>query len=98
MNLYLVKQSVNNDYDTFDSAVVVAKSTDQARLIHPSSGLNKIEVFDYKSKTYSNKDWWIAERGADEWCQPCDVEVELIGNDCNNRQAGCVICSSFNAG
>ncbi len=35
MNLYLISQTVNSDYDTYDSAVVVAESEDQARLILP---------------------------------------------------------------
>lgn len=36
MNLYLISQSVNSDYDTFDSAVVAAPSAEAARLIHPN--------------------------------------------------------------
>lgn len=36
MNLYLISQHENNDYDTYDSAVVVAESAEAARLIHPS--------------------------------------------------------------
>jgi hypothetical protein len=35
MNIYLLTQSVNNDYDTYDSAVVSAESEDEARLMHP---------------------------------------------------------------
>jgi len=33
--LYLIKQNRNDDYDTYDSAVVVAKSAAQAKTIHP---------------------------------------------------------------
>lgn len=36
MNLYLIKQNVNRDWDTYDSAVVVADSPEEARLMHPS--------------------------------------------------------------
>lgn len=35
MNLYLLQQSVNNHYDTFDSCVVSAETEDQARSIIP---------------------------------------------------------------
>jgi hypothetical protein len=35
MNLYLLSQDDNNDYDTFDSCVVSAESEDAARLIKP---------------------------------------------------------------
>ena len=36
MNLYLISQRVNNDYDTYDSAVVCAKNKKEAQNIHPS--------------------------------------------------------------
>lgn len=36
MNLYKISQSENNDYDTFDSAIVCAESEDDARLINPN--------------------------------------------------------------
>ena len=37
MNLYLISQSVNYDYDTYDSAVVCAATPEAARLIIPCS-------------------------------------------------------------
>lgn len=36
MNLYLISQSVNHDYDTYDSAVVIAPDEEVAKTIHPS--------------------------------------------------------------
>lgn len=36
LNLYLIYQDVNNDYDTYYSAVVAATSDDDAKNIHPS--------------------------------------------------------------
>ena len=35
MKLWLISQKVNNTWDTFDSAVVAAKTEDEARHIHP---------------------------------------------------------------
>ena len=35
LNLYLLTQDDNNDYDTFDSMIVVAENEEQARMIHP---------------------------------------------------------------
>jgi len=35
MNLYLLTQTVNNNYDTFDSAVVAAETEKEALRIHP---------------------------------------------------------------
>jgi len=36
MNIYRISQNVNNDYDTYDSAIVCANTEDEARWIHPS--------------------------------------------------------------
>ena len=38
MKLYLISQSENGGYDTYDSAVVVAESEERARMMHPSDG------------------------------------------------------------
>jgi len=35
MNLYLISQEENQDYDTFDSCVVAAETENEARLIVP---------------------------------------------------------------
>jgi len=63
MNLYLISQSVNNNYDTYDSAVVAAKSEDDARSMHPSGCTN-----------LNGKTIWF-----DTWCSKEDVNVKLIG-------------------
>jgi hypothetical protein len=36
MNIYLISQTKNNGYDTYDSAVVVAESEEDAKSIHPN--------------------------------------------------------------
>lgn len=38
MNLYLISQSVNNDYNTYDSAVVAAPDEETARNTYPGWG------------------------------------------------------------
>lgn len=35
MNLYLISQTDNDDYDTYDAAVVAANSEEDARNTHP---------------------------------------------------------------
>lgn len=35
MKLWLIEQNINNGYDTYDSAVVAAKTEEEARNIHP---------------------------------------------------------------
>lgn len=39
MNLYLIEQHVNRGYDTYDSAVVVAKDKKSASQISPGSSV-----------------------------------------------------------
>lgn len=36
MKIYLISQTQNTDYDTFDSAVVAADTEQEAKKIHPS--------------------------------------------------------------
>jgi len=38
VNLYLISQNENNDYDTYDSVVVCAATEDEARNIFPGYG------------------------------------------------------------
>ena len=40
MNLYLISQTQNDNYDTFDSAVVAAEHPAKARIMNPG-GINK---------------------------------------------------------
>lgn len=38
MKLFLISQTQNDSYDTFDSAVVIAADEDTARNMHPRTG------------------------------------------------------------
>lgn len=102
MNLYLITQDVNTNYETFDSAVVVASCEGDARLIHPSPYYDRVEFGWFKGEPGG----WLWE-GSDDfdqihtktdcWCAAEDVDVKLIG-EATGQEAGSVICSSFNAG
>lgn len=84
MNLYLLWQEENNDYDTYDSCIVCAENMDEARLIHPNSNY----------KGYSQKDW----ESDLEWAtSPENVHCRLIGKAESYIPKG-VILASFNAG
>jgi hypothetical protein len=99
MNLYLISQGVNNDYDTYDSAVVVAEDEESARKIYPA-----INDFVY---TYHDDSWWWIWPGHTTseskevhnycWADADQVDVEYLGKAAPGVEAG-VICSSFNAG
>jgi hypothetical protein len=82
MKLFFIWQTENTDYDTYDSAVVCAKSEDDARMMSPSSRAGVIHNFN----TYS--DWAT---------KPENVNVKYIGEADESIAIG-VVCSSFNAG
>lgn len=63
MNIYLIEQDENTNYDTYDSAIVTAETEDQARLTHPTGKPN----WDGKDENYS------------VWCGAEYVTVTLIG-------------------
>lgn len=82
-NLYLISQDVNEDWDTYDSAVVAAQSVEEARKIHPeNSHCNPRRVSGFLEKS---------------WCDPSHVKVTLIGER-TKYPAGTVVIASFNAG
>ena len=97
MKLYLLSQSINNWYDTYDSVIVSAKSEDDARTIHPSS-----ETFDISYEgnkwTWKYSDWEIWEYDSGCWVEAKyinKIEVEYLGRTKRERW---VILASFNAG
>lgn len=63
MNLYLISQTININYDTYDSAVVAAESEEAARMTHPNEEAN----WDGKEYKYGT------------WCNANDVTVKYIG-------------------
>jgi hypothetical protein len=89
LNLYLISQNENNDYDTYDSAVVAAPDENAARLIHPETGRHA-EATPWPALT--SADWSLT------WASdPSKVNVKLIGQALNGTKIG-AICSSYNAG
>ena len=84
MKLYLISQTENNDYDTYDSAVVYAPDEDTARNLDPLDGL------------WMTEDDW--SHFASAWCSSSDaVSVKYLGEAPIGVETG-VVCSSFNAG
>jgi hypothetical protein len=84
--IYLISQEENTDYDTYDSAVVVAPDVKTAKRINPDKTSN---IF------MTQKDW---EHTFPCWCSsPAKVKVKYIGEADDKQKIG-VICASFNAG
>ena len=84
MNLYLISQDENRDWDSYDSAVVCAESEDEAREIHPSGHSDPWTPL-YPGTTGT----WASS--------PDNVSVELIGEAESSIEKG-VVLASFNAG
>ena len=98
MMIWKISQSINNGYDTYDSAIVVAASPEAARLIHPSRPeLVWREVDGEHAWAVQKADGaWMNYRD-DSWCRPDAVQVELIGVATGDGHCG-VVCASYNAG
>lgn len=97
MNIYKISQGECTGYDTYDSAVVVAESEEDAVLIHPSNYV-----------THIKEDKWMGTRpdgsvyeyaGEYEWPVPSQnaVKAEFVGTAAPGMERR-VIVSSFNAG
>lgn len=87
MRLYLItpKGGFHYGYDTFDSAIVVAKSKAAAVKIHPKAVWGPYD------------DPWDHCSGA--WpASPDLVDAECIGTANKKQKEGEVICASFNVG
>lgn len=83
--LWLISQTKVQDWDTYDSAVVVAETEDDARNTHPGRG-TLAERFDAGlSRLYPD---WATD--------PSDVTAEYLGE--TDLEVGRVVCASFNAG
>lgn len=86
MKLFKISQTINNDYDTFDSAIVCAVDEFAARRIHPIEGWG----------CHGREVAWQKEQGC--WAKSADdVQVEEIGIAKDGAEEG-VVLASFNAG
>jgi hypothetical protein len=90
--LWRISQQANSDYDTFDSAVVVADTADEARKIHPGGKFYQ---------QYAGVNWWEDNQSSPHSCWAIaldQVNVQLLGEAIPTLQLGTVVCASFNAG
>jgi hypothetical protein len=96
MNLYLISQSINTGYDTYDSAVVAAESEHDAIRIHPSAEFHE---FDENGILYFKYVDGSRRQTEDDhcWTRIENVSCKLIGTATEGIGRG-VICASFNAG
>ena len=96
--IYLVSQSINNGYDTYDSMVVAAESEQDARLIHPSDFVTHHNDGKWKGTYYNCGGEYDSPSGGDDWVEFSGIDkltVQYLGETEHGRG---VVCSSFNAG
>jgi len=84
MKLFKIYQIINNGYDTFDSAVVVANSAEEAQKIHPNGA----------SGDFRMSDSWVARPDL----VTVTYLGEIVGEPERDIYPGAIICASFNAG
>lgn len=75
--LYRIWQTVNNDYDTYDSAVVCAENEDEARATPPCAEKEFLEYSEWHRY----------------WCYEKDVNVEYIGEAAEGISKGVIVAS-----
>lgn len=89
MKIYKILQNVNNDYDTYDSAVVCVESEEEAVKYHPGG------EYDYKET--GKERFEKCEKDYGTWAKKKYVKIEYIGEADESIEKG-VIVASFNAG
>jgi hypothetical protein len=84
MKLFKIYQNINRGYDTFDSAVVVANSAEEAQKIHPHDGSDDFLLYDS----------WVSRPDL------VSVKYlgEIVGEPDDDIYPGAILCASFNAG
>lgn len=97
MKIYKISQSINWGYDTYDSAIVIAKNETEARKISPD---------DYRQWSDKEETWMFLYANGDiervedfhTWVNKLEhIKVELIGTATKDSKSGLVL-ASFNAG
>lgn len=92
MKLYKISQSRNTAPYSYDSAIVVAKSKEAARIIVPSPFYFYDDNFYYVYKNQEPK----LEVTDPSWCSPKYVKVEEVGTTIDEETR--VLLASYNAG
>ena len=96
MKLWLISQSANDRWDTYDSAVVAAETEEDARNTYPDKG-----GWDDARWTGSKWLWYLGDGrvldyNSSTWTSPDNVKVKFLSD--NYEGAAGTVCASFNAG
>ncbi|MGO2981580.1 MAG: hypothetical protein ACTID1_00240 [Pseudolactococcus laudensis] len=95
MNIYKLSQTINDDYETYDSCIVIAENEEEAIKIHPNGRQN----WDTRGRKLENSYFVYENFDIDDWVEIEDIKVELIGIADRSLNGDIeVVCASFNAG
>lgn len=98
LNIYKIWVDGLLGWDTYDSAIVVAKDEETARYIHPGS-TPEDPIMGYNTETHHyDKPWYESDYPISclDWTKPEYVKVTLVGTT-DLYPEGTVLCASFNA-
>ena len=101
MFLWKLSQSVNNEYETYDSAVVVAPDRMSASEVHPARYSDTGEAiyrFDRIQDAWVDVASGCRVGSSPSWCEPSSLTIICVGKAAEHLNAGDVVCSSFNPG
>lgn len=97
LNIYKIWVDGLLGWDTYDSAIVVAKDEETARYIHPGS-TSEAPIMGYNTEThYYDKSWYESGVSCLDWTKSENVKVTLVGTT-DLYPEGTVLCASYNAG
>lgn len=95
MNIYKLSQTINDDYETYDSCIVIAENEEEAIKIHPNGRQN----WDARGRKLENSYFVYGNFDINDWVEIEDIKVELIGIADKSLNTDIeVVCASFNAG
>lgn len=98
MYIFLLTQTSNRGYDTYDSCVVIASGPEAASLMHPDEDKKWLESMGKWGMKYDYNDEWFTEHDEGCWAPPDEVKVTLIGRAKVDYDNPKVVCASFKAG
>jgi len=94
MKIYLLKQDIDTDYDTYGSAVVIAENEDEARKIHPSEYVTHFKNNKWMGTYTDGEEYEIEDSFG--WVLPSEIkEIEVIylGEAEPSQKKGLIIAS-----
>jgi len=95
LKLWLISQSKNNNWDTYDSAVVAAETEEDARHTYPDNWSDSLKTWNGSKWLRHLEDGRILDQHSSTWTTPDHVSVEFLA-DGYQGDAG-TVCASFNA-